>query len=203
MWLNACYEYQCDTAAMSSLNSLQWRHNGRDSVSNHQLQDCLFNRLFRQGSKETSKLRVTGLCEGNSPGTGEFPAQRASNVENISIFWRHHAFLEYHMYSLMCHTYKSPPSWTSANLSPGQTYTTLVSIFAKKGVFFSIGGANSRNQEKGIILEAWVRVILKKGKILHVFITGVGGGDSAWRFTVWFYLGRQFKADGICTFWLL
>ena len=40
--------------------------------------------------KETSKLRVTGLCAGNSPGTGEFPAQRASNAENVSIWWRHH-----------------------------------------------------------------------------------------------------------------
>ena len=35
------------------------------------------------------KLRVTGLCEGNSPVTGEFPAQRVSNVENVSIWWRH------------------------------------------------------------------------------------------------------------------
>ena len=35
--------------------------------------------------KKTSKLRVTGLCEGDSPGTGEFPAQRASNAENVSI----------------------------------------------------------------------------------------------------------------------
>ena len=26
----------------------------------------------------------------NSPGTGEFPAQRASNAENVSIWWRHH-----------------------------------------------------------------------------------------------------------------
>ena len=31
--------------------------------------------------KETSKLRVTGLCVGKSPGTGEFPAQMASNAE--------------------------------------------------------------------------------------------------------------------------
>ena len=36
------------------------------------------------------KLRVTGLCAGNSPGTGEFHAQMASNAENISIWWRHH-----------------------------------------------------------------------------------------------------------------
>ena len=39
------------------------------------------NRLFRRRSKKTSKLRVTGLCEGNSPETGEFPTQRASNAE--------------------------------------------------------------------------------------------------------------------------
>ena len=40
--------------------------------------------------KKTSKLCVTGLCEGNSPVTGEFPAQIASNAENVSIGWRHH-----------------------------------------------------------------------------------------------------------------
>ena len=40
---------------------------------------------------QTSKLRVTGLCVGNSPVTGEFPAQMASNAENVSIWWRHHA----------------------------------------------------------------------------------------------------------------
>ena len=41
--------------------------------------------------KKTSKLRVTGLCEGYSPVTGEFPAQRASNAEDVSIWWRHQA----------------------------------------------------------------------------------------------------------------
>ena len=49
------------------------------------------NRLFRRRSKKTSKLRVTGLCAGNSLGTGEFPAQMTSYVENVSIWWRHHA----------------------------------------------------------------------------------------------------------------
>ena len=40
--------------------------------------------------KETPKLHVTGLCAGNSPVTGgEFPAQMASNAENVSIWWRH------------------------------------------------------------------------------------------------------------------
>ena len=40
--------------------------------------------------RKKSKLRVTGLCAGNLPGTGEFPAQRASNTENVFIWWRHH-----------------------------------------------------------------------------------------------------------------
>ena len=71
---------------------LRWRHNERDSVSNHQPHHCLLNRSFGRRSKKTSKLRVTGLCVGNSPVTGEFPAQMASNAENISIWWRHHAF---------------------------------------------------------------------------------------------------------------
>ena len=70
--------------------TFQWRHNGRDSVSNHQLHDCLLNSLFRCRSKKTSKLPVTGLCAGNSAGTGEFPAQMASYAENVSIWWRHY-----------------------------------------------------------------------------------------------------------------
>ena len=66
---------------------LQWRHNERDGVSNL---DRLLKNLFGRRSKKTSKLRVTGLCEGNSPVTVEFPAQRASNSENVSIWWRHY-----------------------------------------------------------------------------------------------------------------
>ena len=41
--------------------------------------------------KKTSKLRVTGLCAENSPGTGAPPAQMASDAENVSIWWRHDA----------------------------------------------------------------------------------------------------------------
>ena len=42
--------------------------------------------------RKSSTLRVTGLCEGNSQVTGEFPAQRASRAENVSIRWRHHVW---------------------------------------------------------------------------------------------------------------
>ena len=68
---------------------LQWRQSERDGVSNHQPHDCLLNRLLRHISKKISKVLVTGLCEGNSPVTGEFPAQKASNAENVSTSWRH------------------------------------------------------------------------------------------------------------------
>ena len=70
--------------------SLQWRRNGREGVSNHQPHHCLLNRLFRRRSKKTPKLRVTSLCAGNSPVTGEFPAQMTRHAEKVSIWWRHH-----------------------------------------------------------------------------------------------------------------
>ena len=72
---------------LAHILSLRWRHNGHGSVSNHQPHDCLLNRLFRRRSKKTSKLRVTGLCAGNSP---VIPRTMASNAENVSIWWRHH-----------------------------------------------------------------------------------------------------------------
>ena len=40
--------------------------------------------------KKISQLRVTGLCTEDSSVTGEFPTQRASKAENVSIWWRHH-----------------------------------------------------------------------------------------------------------------
>ena len=65
----------------SQIISLLWRHNGGECVSNHQPHSCLHNRSFGRRTKKTWKLRVTGLCVGNSPKTGEFPAQIASNAE--------------------------------------------------------------------------------------------------------------------------
>ena len=69
----------CEWCVSLLVKSLQWRHNGHDGLSNHQPRDCLLKRLFRRRSKKTSKLRVTGLYAGNSPVTGEFPAQRGQS----------------------------------------------------------------------------------------------------------------------------
>ena len=79
-----------NSRAVLTNGSLQWRHNGHCGVSNHQYHDCLINRLFRCTSKEKSKLRITGRCAGNSPVAGEFPAERASNAANVSIWWSHY-----------------------------------------------------------------------------------------------------------------
>ena len=68
---------------MHSVPALQWRHNERDGISNHQPHDCLLNGLFGGRSKKTPKLH---LCGGNLPVTGEFPAQTASNAENVFIW---------------------------------------------------------------------------------------------------------------------
>ena len=57
--------------------TLQWRHNGRDRVSNHQPHDCLLNRLFRRRSKKTSNSASLAFVRGshrepvNSPHKGQ------------------------------------------------------------------------------------------------------------------------------------
>ena len=58
---------------LRAYTTLRWRHNERDGVSNYRRLECSFNRLFRCRSRKTSKLCVTGLGEGNSPGPVNSP----------------------------------------------------------------------------------------------------------------------------------
>ena len=74
----ATSDVNCDGYALwqtfrQNLYSLWWRRKGHGGVSNHQPHGCLLNRLFRRRSKKTSKLRVTALCVGNSPGPVNSP----------------------------------------------------------------------------------------------------------------------------------
>ena len=62
-------------------------HNECNGISNHRCLDLLLHCLFRCTLQKISRLCMTGLWEGNSPVTNEFPAQRASNVENVFIWW--------------------------------------------------------------------------------------------------------------------
>ena len=51
----------------------------------------LFAQLLVQAQlKKHQKVRVIGFCVRNSLVIGEFPTQKASNAENVSIWWRHH-----------------------------------------------------------------------------------------------------------------
>ena len=51
--------------------------------------------FFQTQIKQNIKApRHWPLCGEFLPGTGEFPAQMASNAENVSIWWRHHSTIE-------------------------------------------------------------------------------------------------------------
>ena len=53
----------------------------------------LFTQPFIQTQiKENIKAPRHWPLRGNSPVTGEFPAEMASNAENVSIGWRHHIY---------------------------------------------------------------------------------------------------------------
>ena len=116
---------------------LQWRHNGCDGVPNHQPHVCLPNHLFRRRSKKTSQLRVTGLCEGNSPVTGGFPAQTTSNAENVSIWWRHHAIFK--MTCRLVYVIGCPDSKPSIGCwaMPHNTFHTAIRFHSAKLVILS------------------------------------------------------------------
>ena len=67
----------------------------------------VYSTVYSDADQKKKKCRVTGLCAGNSPGTGGFPAQMASNAENVSIWWRHHvkakAWYMLHLYCVEFH----------------------------------------------------------------------------------------------------
>ena len=91
---------------------LHWRQNDHDGVSNHQPHGCLLNRLFRCRSKKTSKLRVTGLCAGNSPGPVNSPHKRPVTRKMFP-------FDDV----IMLYEYSNQPKmtwWEINSLSPGQ-----------------------------------------------------------------------------------
>ena len=99
-----------DVTIMETTYSLHWHHNEWDGISNLQHLDCLLNCLFRSRSKWTSKLCFTGLCEGNSLVISEFPTQRVSNTENVSIWQRHHVeglFITLSFFFSKLHTHKN------------------------------------------------------------------------------------------------
>ena len=72
-------------------HKLHWRQNGCDASQITSLTIVYSTVYSGTDQRKKSKLWITGLCARNSPVTGEFPAQMASNTENVSIWWCHHA----------------------------------------------------------------------------------------------------------------
>ena len=90
---------------------LLWRHNGANASQITSL-SVVYSTVYSGANQR--KRRVTGLCAGNSPETVEFPAQMASNAENVSIWWRHHV-----------HIYVSRIQWVID--TPGHEQRTIFS----------------------------------------------------------------------------
>ena len=84
-----------DNISLSAYNKLSHYNDVMMSTRASQITSLMivYSKIYSVRSKKTSKLRVTGLYVGNSLVTGKFPAQRASNAENGSIWWRHHQLL--------------------------------------------------------------------------------------------------------------
>ena len=83
---------------------LQWRHIMSTMASQITSLTTVYSAVYsRRRSKKTSKLRVTGLCVGNSPVTVDISAQRASYAENVSIWWRYHEWFHNGCRYCICH----------------------------------------------------------------------------------------------------
>ena len=95
-----CWSFCSTTKSKNNGTVSQKRHHYNDVIMDSMASQITSLTIVYSGvysgadQRKTSKLRVTGLCAGNSPGTGEFPAQMASNAGNASIWWRHHYDLE-------------------------------------------------------------------------------------------------------------
>ena len=81
-----------------------------------------------------SLLFFTGLCGGNSPVTGEFPAQMSSNAEDGSIWWRHHESEELRNCQFVLHVLVLAPTpdiplWIgNAILRTNESWSTYVLV---------------------------------------------------------------------------
>ena len=64
MWLFGTWKGYVKYIISKKVGTLQWRHNGHGSVPNHQLHDCLLNRLFRRRLTKTSNSALLAFVRG-------------------------------------------------------------------------------------------------------------------------------------------
>ena len=136
------------------LNTLQWRHNLSDGVSNH-IVSIVYSTVCLDSDQRNHQGSATlAICEGNSPVTGEFPLQRASNVENASIWWRHHEPSEYITY---------PPFWYYSEAESGRSWCARCLVVAYKSRLNSaLPSKTSKTKPK-----SWNSPVLSHAKYVH------------------------------------
>ena len=145
-----------------------WHHNGHNGISNHQPHKYLLKRSLRHRLKKTSKLCLTGLCVGNSPVTGEFPAQMASNMENVSIWWGHHMLMDLCKIAvcpMLMHAGHQLGSWTSTSLICAQFCFSLFWF-----------GYNISSQWIHVIPLRIISLSPEQRNICHISISGCNQG---------------------------
>ena len=88
VWCNQTGPKCCRCCACCEIHAVtsQWARWRLESPASRSLSQPLVQAQIKEN---TPKLRVNGLCEGNSPVTGGFPSQRSSDAENVSICWHH------------------------------------------------------------------------------------------------------------------
>ena len=90
------------------------------------------------------------FVSGNSPGTGEFPAQMASNVENISVWWRRHGtyLVENGRFSqfLISHIRKIAIPYSTSNLVHGMNNSFAKMSLPNPGLEMKIMKESTRRE---------------------------------------------------------
>ena len=130
---------------------LRWCHNDHDGVSNHQPHGCLLNRLFRRRSEKTSKLRVTGLCAGNSPGPVNSPhkgpvTRKMFPFDDVIMHWECIAMVWSHKY--LCYPCCVVPSMTSLAVCFSYMHEWKLAVWSMNS-----------NEQHGALLPNWAHCI--------------------------------------------
>ena len=79
-----------DTLNMLNISTFGGRHNGRDGASNHQPRDCLLNRLSDADQRKHQSSASLAFVWGIHRSPVNSPHKKASNAENVSVWWRYH-----------------------------------------------------------------------------------------------------------------
>ena len=125
----------------------------------------VYSAVYSSTYKKNIKIRVNGLCAGNSPMTGEFPVQMASNTENVSIWWRHHD-KKLMKAGAMNSLWTAVKKWTRTQSSVIIVNEMLLEL-KKSGLFINLA-----------FLQVHVTVLCHTGRVRDVFVSSPADANS-------------------------